>query len=496
MRPANGIFAVAVAAVTAVAITEAAVSTPIASRSAVALPQAVVDDAVEVPGALARTGRKGVLAEPAPATLVSSLPSWRSRGGGGSIPIRGVVSLAGGVLAHLVLGTLYCWGNLISYAPESLLYYDGLGTEAHGGATADAVIVMPITIIFQCVGLKVGGSWIKKFGPKLSALMGCALMASGVFLSSFQTRLVPFMLCYSVMVGIGIGTAYNAPIVAGWSWFPQKKGAVNGVVLTGFGAGGFIFNMIGTKLINPEGFSSPFPPSVSESWPNMLRTLAAIYAAMSIAGSLLIKTNDRPVAVKASSATQADGMDFTEAITSKRFIILWSMILATATPVLNMANMYKKFATNSGSEAISSDVFQSLMGGLGALFNGVGRLFWGAIVDVYGFEKPYSVIALLEAALLLLLPRVTDSKALFGAVLCGIFFCLGGNFVVFPTVNAKLFGVRNAPEIYSVLFTGFAVAAIGGAEVTKALLGSIGWGGLIHVMTVCALFGLVLLNLL
>ena len=34
------------------------------------------------------------------------------------------------------------------------------------------------------------------------------------------------------------------------------------------------------------------------------------------------------------------------------------MILATATPVLNIANMYKKFATNSGSEAISSDVFQ------------------------------------------------------------------------------------------------------------------------------------------
>ena len=65
--------------------------------------------------------------------LVAKLPSWR--GGGGALPIAGVLSLAGGVLAHLVLGTLYCWGNFISYAPEGLLYFDGLGADAHGGAT-------------------------------------------------------------------------------------------------------------------------------------------------------------------------------------------------------------------------------------------------------------------------------------------------------------------------------------------------------------------------
>ena len=32
------------------------------------------------------------------------------------------------------------------------------------------------------------------------------------------------------------------------------------------------------------------------------------------------------------------------------------------------------------------------------LDHGFGRLFWGAIVDVYGFERPYGVIAVLEMA--------------------------------------------------------------------------------------------------
>ena len=91
----------------------------------------------------------------------NALTTVASCRGGEVAPLRGVASLFGGVLAHLVLGTLYCWGNFISYAPESLKYFDGLGSEAHGGATSDAVSVMPLTIVFQCIGLKFGGSLIK-----------------------------------------------------------------------------------------------------------------------------------------------------------------------------------------------------------------------------------------------------------------------------------------------------------------------------------------------
>ena len=218
--------------------------------------------------------------------------------------------------------------------------------------------------------------------------------------------------------GTGIGVGYNPPMVAGWSWFPDKKGMVNGIILTGFGAGGFIFNKIGasavctwarlpvditrtqnltmtltptlgTSIVNPDGLSTPFPPEVSAAFPTMLRKLAGMYAVMSIVGSLLIKRNDAIEApAKGAAVPEATGIEFKDAIRSKKFFTLWLMILATAGPMLNMGNLYKKFAISSGSEAISSDVFQSTMGGIGAIFNGLGRLFWGAVVDVYGFEKP------------------------------------------------------------------------------------------------------------
>lgn len=109
---------------------------------------------------------------------------------------------------------------------------------------------------------------------------------------SFATTLPVFMLFYSLFFGVGVGIAYTAPIVAGgwgrcdairptegeggyicmakgrrtnpnpttpsppantgWKWYPDSKGLVSGAVLTGFGAGGFFFNLLGTKLINPD----------------------------------------------------------------------------------------------------------------------------------------------------------------------------------------------------------------------------------------------------
>lgn len=49
-------------------------------------------------------------------------------------------------MAHLCLGTFYCWGNFLSYAPSSLLFFDGKGPEFHVGEQPDAIHVMPATI--------------------------------------------------------------------------------------------------------------------------------------------------------------------------------------------------------------------------------------------------------------------------------------------------------------------------------------------------------------
>ena len=64
----------------------------------------------------------------------------RVRRGGSLGKARGVASVAGGVLTHLVLGTLFCWGSFQAYVPESLQFFDG-GCERRFGTCTRAHIL-------------------------------------------------------------------------------------------------------------------------------------------------------------------------------------------------------------------------------------------------------------------------------------------------------------------------------------------------------------------
>lgn len=61
-----------------------------------------------------------------------------------------------------------------------------------------------------------------------------------------------FVFVYAVCFPIGIGTAYWAPLVSGWQWFPERKGLISGLIIGGFGFGAFLFNFVSTAIVNPD----------------------------------------------------------------------------------------------------------------------------------------------------------------------------------------------------------------------------------------------------
>ena len=46
---------------------------------------------------------------------------------------------------------------------------------------------------------------------------------------------------------------------------------------------------------------------------------------------------------------------------------------------------------------------------------------------------------------------------------CAIYFCFGGNFSLFPTATADLFGSKNLGPNYGIVFTAYGVAGFIGA---------------------------------
>jgi hypothetical protein len=265
---------------------------------------------------------------------VEAAPAW-----------KGPACIIGGALAHLTLGTLYCWGNFLSYSPQNLRFFDG---KSHPGAQPDAIYVIPFTIVAQALAMPFGPKLQASIGASRTLLLGSWISALAVFLSSFQKSLGSFMLFYALMFGTGCGLAYTAPMAAGWKWMPNSKGLVSGGILTGFGFGGFIFSLIGSKHVNPDKLNAVagvFPDAVYERFPSMLRKLAGLYAVISLIGSLLVS---EPKVVK-SAAVTAPGVDLKDAIGTKQFWLLWFMIITCATAGLTTASVYKQFAASSAA---------------------------------------------------------------------------------------------------------------------------------------------------
>ena len=138
------------------------------------------------------------------------------------------------------------------------------------------------------------------------------------------------------------------------------------------------------------------------AWGPMLRQLAGIYAVVAGFGSLLLKANPAPplpatalpvapepldeecevddvnagtspIAISPPEACDPPGADFMQAITSKRFALLWLLGLTAFTPGLTVLGLYKRFGMTSGG-LVADDRFLSAMGGLGAIANGAGRV--------------------------------------------------------------------------------------------------------------------------
>lgn len=311
--------------------------------------------------------------------------------------LRGLACIIGGALTHLTFGSLYCWGNFNSYAPSHLR----------------SDLVFPLTMVAQCLTMPFGPLIVKKLGAQATLLLGAWIMAAGVFFSSYAQNTATFIALYSIVFGAGVGIAYTAPMLAGWSWMPNSKGLVSGAVLTGFGAGGFFFNIIGSKIANPlssDPINGKFPPEVYAQFPVMLRKLAMIYVVLSSAGSLLISEPKKVVSTQVKAAAVADvpGVSIGDALKTKQFWLMWSMIIASASAGLNVAAMYKQFA--SVSPALKGDSYQSLVGAVGALFNAMGRLFWGALSDKIGFKSSFMILTVAQAAVQSLYPYSAVSK--------------------------------------------------------------------------------------
>ena len=356
------------------------------------------------------------------------------------------VSLFGGALTHVVFGSFYCLPNLSSYLPSELRRSEHL----------DALLAMPLILLFSAVGMPLGASLARR-SLTGAALLGGWTIALSSYLASCSRSCSDFLLTHGVLFGFGVGLGYTAPLAAGWQQFgPQRRGFVSGATLAGFGAAAFVWNPLVTALANPMNIAPPFPPQVTANARPILRKLAGAYCLVTSIG----------VAAMASSLPRSVGKE--EELSSKRnlwsplrtseFWLAWCLCLFAGTAALSVATLWKDFAVASLTSLTDRSLAKS--GAVAALCNGVGRIAWATLSDKLGLFRTF--LALLSLQTVAILAFLRPSAFFFSANLGIIFACLGGIFSLGPPLATTLFGPDDGPRVYGLLFSSFPISSLAG----------------------------------
>lgn len=168
-------------------------------------------------------------------------------------PSFGWVVVLAGITVHLSLGILYSQGNM---APYIVSYTRERSLDLHREIVTLSVSpwLYGSATIVQGMSLALGGWMVKAIGTRPTAFVGSLTLTGGVFLTAGSVMLSfwAVVVTFGVLVGLGMGITYVAPLHAAVQWLPKYRGLVIGLTVAGLGLSSFIFIPIQTVFINPN----------------------------------------------------------------------------------------------------------------------------------------------------------------------------------------------------------------------------------------------------
>jgi len=421
-----------------------------------------------------------------------------------------------GVIVMIVAGTVYAWSNFTTPL-----------IAAFGWTSTQTSLVFGIAIFALGIGAVIGGRWQDSVGPRTVTLTGIVLWGIGNVLAAIGPHEVWWWdVTYGVLGGLGNGMAYITPVATVTKWFPDKRGLASGMVVMGFGLGAFIYGFV-LKAI--PGFvtlshdAGAYADAKSAAVINHTPFDAAQYAlstadigaigsvvlisgiVYAIIGGLAATLLSNPPAgytvngVAASAASHEGSYTPAQVLRMPQLYLLWLMLFVNVVAGILIVSNAVPIIRELISQGVTDPAELKMLTGTAisayafvAIFNALGRFFWGAISDRIGRNMTLVAIYGCEVVIFFLVPGF-HSVPLVLFAFAVILACYGGGFGTMPSFNADYFGTKYLGQNYGYIITAWGVGGLVGptiAGVVKDKTGS--FSGALMPMAILLLVSIVL----
>lgn len=342
--------------------------------------------------------------------------------------MRPYIILLAAILMQMCLGATYSWSVYVQPLKQSTGLMQGL-------------VQLPFTLFYFAFPLTMlfSGSVLARIGPRKCTILGGLLFGGGWILAGAGQAHFLFTLAgIGLLAGIGAGFGYIVPISICIKWFPEHKGLVTGLAVSGFGGGVALTSQLSGYLL--KGYvSSPF---------ELFKILGFAFLILIVLAGLVMQNPETGQRVEKTKIV------YSELIRQRVFWLLYAAMftgLAAGFAVnANLKELYAQRTLEAGIAAVS--VF--------ALANALGRVSWGVIFDRLNSATAIELNLIFQALVLFcayFLLR-SDTGLLIFAALTG--FNYGGVLTLYVSTVARIWGRHAVGKVYGLLFSANIPAAL------------------------------------
>jgi hypothetical protein len=177
-------------------------------------------------------------------------------------------AMLGAMLTNFCVGSYFVYGNFNPYVAEWLKQKDASITSKN------TLLIQPVWLSCQTLITTVGLVLADKFGFRTvvyASVLGYCLVN---FLTAYCHNYLLYTLVYGIGSGTFLGLGYLLSLYIAWTYYPNSKSIVTGLVLFATGLSPSILAPVTTLLLNPDDEEILV---AAKNVPKMFRALAGIF---------------------------------------------------------------------------------------------------------------------------------------------------------------------------------------------------------------------------